>query len=347
MGSPFNPIRDQVRTEMLSALAGGATMTTNELYSVCPSAVDARDVSRLAYELRKKGMIASGEPVLNALGVRVNSFFMANATDPRVAAAKPIVVERKIPRTVKAKKPAASNPYAQFTVSKPQEAAPRITRDLPQHLQSATPMSAPAAFMTDPLSYVPDPAAAARCLPPHLQPPEPAMSEDPMPYSPDPDSFALEPRDPEAEADIDSDLVDALLELANLEPKDAEAEDVLAMAAADVGEITAAMGKPREWTGPEFHLTEDLAPKKVCQCLRINSLPPLPEGYIYGGIKVWIEARHDVGHLAITTHDEGGGPFCSLKASGHLSFDTGDMVAIGRVADALIKLHESMGEDHA
>lgn len=343
MGSPFNPIRDQVRSEMLSALAGGATLTTNELYSVCPSAVDARDVSRLAYELRKKGVIASGDPVLNALGVRVNSFFMPTTTDPRIEASKPIVVERKIPRTVKAKKPAASNPYAQFTVSKPQDEAPRVTRDLPIHLQSATPIRAPAAFTTDPLSYVPDPAAAARCLPPHLQPPEPAMSEDPMPYSPDPDSFALEPRDPEAEADIDSDLVDALLELAHLEPKDAEAEDVLAMASADVGEIAQAL---KEKKTPEPLLSHHANKGKVCQCLRIHSLPPLPKGYIYGGIKVWIEARHDVGHLAITTHDEGGGPFCSLKATGHLSFDTGDMVAIGQVADALIKLHESMGEGH-
>ena len=153
------------------------------------------------------------------------------------------------------------------------------------------------------------------------------MSQEPTPYIVNP-PFALEPKEPEAEEDIDSDLVDALLELAHMEPKDAAVDDVLAMASADVGEIAAAMGKEE--------------PKKVCQCVRINSLPPLPEGYIYGGIKVWIEARHDVGHLAITTHDEGGGPFCSLKATGHLSFDTGDMVAIGRVSDALIKLHQEM-----
>jgi hypothetical protein len=320
MGSPFNPIRDQVRSEMLSALAGGATLTTNELYSVCPSAVDARDVSRLAYELRKKGLIASGEPVLNALGVRVNSFFMPTTTDPRLEASKPIVVERKIPRTVKAPKPAASNPYTNFRVSKPQEEAPRITRDLPIHLQSATPMSAPAAFTTDPLSYVPDPAAAARRLPPSLQPKEKVMSQEPAPYIVNP-PFALEPEAPE---DIDSELVDALIGLAHLEPAE--------MASADVGEIAAAMGKE--------------TPKKVCQCLRITSLPPLPKGYIYGGIKVWIEAEHDIGRMTIATHDEGGGVFCSLKGSGRLSFDPGDLVAIGQVADALIKLHESMDADH-
>ena len=155
------------------------------------------------------------------------------------------------------------------------------------------------------------------------------MSQEPTPYIVNP-PFALEPKAPE---DIDSELVDALLAKMVPLPQDEDDDDVLAMASADVSEIAAAMGKE--------------VPKKVCQCIKLNALPPLPEGYIYGGIKVWIEARHDVGHLAITTHDEGGGPFCSLKASGHLSFDTGDMVAIGKVADALIKLHESMGEDHA
>lgn len=166
------------------------------------------------------------------------------------------------------------------------------------------------------------------------------MSQEPTPYIVNP-PFALEPKAPE---DIDSELVDALIGLAHYVDADtadnllglaefvplpqADDDDVVAMASADVGEIAAAMGKEE--------------PKKVCQCVRINSLPPLPEGYIYGGIKVWIEARHDVGHLAITTHDEGGGPFCSLKASGHLSFDSGDLVAIGRVADALIKLHQEM-----
>ncbi|MBP8285155.1 MAG: hypothetical protein KAX46_14790, partial [Chromatiaceae bacterium] len=69
-------------------------------------------------------------------------------------------------------------------------------------------------------------------------------------------------------------------------------------------------------------------------------------GYVYGGIKVWIENEHDVGHLTITTHEEGGGAFASIKTSGRLSFDPGDLVTIGQVADALIKLHEEMGDNH-
>ena len=319
MGSPFNPIRDQVRSEMLAALAKGAAMTTNELYSVCPSAVDARDVSRLAYELRKKGLIASGEPVLNALGVRVNSFFLPTITDPRIEAAKPIQVERKIPRTIKPPKPGNDHPFkASIRPQEAHDSLPRTTRPLPQHLQSAAPRDAFPAV---------SPVAQTTTAPIAAQ--EAPMSQEPTPYIVNP-PFALEPKAPE---DIDSELVDALLAKMVPLPQDEDDDDVLAMASADVSEIAAAMGKE--------------VPKKVCQCIKLNALPPLPEGYIYGGIKVWIEARHDVGHLAITTHDEGGGPFCSLKASGHLSFDTGDMVAIGKVADALIKLHESMGEDHA
>lgn len=322
----INPVREQLRGEMLKALSNcREPMTTGAIYEQCPSAVDAREVARLAYEMKKSGIIADGGKVLHQLGMKVNSYVMAS--DPRFEAAKPIVVERKIPKTGKSNKPRASNPYAKFTVSKPQEEAPRVTRGLPLHLQSAAPIAA------DELGEKISPNAPTPDQ-------DPIMSEEPVPYITDPDAFSLEPEEPE---DIDSELID-LLAMAHLEPKYPEADallakmvplpqaddddDVLAMASSDVSEIAAAMGKEE--------------PKKVCQCVRINSLPPLPEGYIYGGIKVWIEARHDVGHLAITTHDEGGGPFCSLKASGHLSFDSGDLVAIGRVADALIKLHQEM-----
>jgi hypothetical protein len=320
MGSPFNPIRDQVRSEMLSALANGATMTTNELYSVCPSAVDARDVSRLAYELRKKGVIASGEPVLNALGVRVNSFFLPTTTDPRLAAAKPIVVERKIPRTVKGTKPVTGHPFqAPISPRAPQERHERVTRDLPIHLTTMEPQMA-----ADPI---------------HRPYHEPAMSEDPMPYDTNSDTFSQEPMEPEAERDIDDELTSLLSEVEALKP----AADAMMMASEYVGELTDAMARRREELTRTGVLSET---PKVCQCLRINRLPPLPKGYAYGGIKVWIESEHDVGHLTIATHDEGGGAFASIKAAGRLSFDPGDLVTIGQVADALIRLHEEMGDNH-
>lgn len=307
-----SPVREQIRAEKLAALANGALMTATELYAHCPSATESTEIARIAHDMRRTGKLETGEQVIHPLGMKVNTYRLPTDDTPYLDASKPIKVERKIPKTGKSNKPRASNPYAQFTVSKPQEEAPRITRDLPLHLQSAAPIAAQ----------------------------EAPMSQEPTPYIVNP-PFALEPKAPE---DIDSELVDALIGLAHYVDADtadnllglaefvplpqADDDDVVAMASADVGEIAAAMGKEE--------------PKKVCQCVRINSLPPLPEGYIYGGIKVWIEARHDVGHLAITTHDEGGGPFCSLKASGHLSFDSGDLVAIGRVADALIKLHQEM-----
>ena len=307
-----SPVREQIRAEKLAAFANGALMTATELYAHCPSATESTEIARIAHDMRRTGKLETGEQVIHPLGMKVNTYRLPTDDTPYLDASKPIKVERKIPKTGKSNKPRASNPYAQFTVSKPQEEAPRITRDLPLHLQSAAPIAAQ----------------------------EAPMSQEPTPYIVNP-PFALEPKAPE---DIDSELVDALIGLAHYVDADtadnllglaefvplpqADDDDVLAMASSDVSEIAAAMGKEE--------------PKKVCQCVRINSLPPLPEGYIYGGIKVWIEARHDVGHLAITTHDEGGGPFCSLKASGHLSFDSGDLVAIGRVADALIKLHQEM-----
>lgn len=308
-----SPVREQLRSEILATLAHSREpMTTGAIYEHCPSAVDAAEVARLAYELKKKGVIADGGKVLHALGMRVNSYILASPEDPRIEAAKTIVVERKIPRTVKGTKPAATHPFnAPISPRAPQERRERVTRDLPRHLQSAAP-----------------PMAAEGI---HHHPLETAMSEDPMPYRPDPDAFSQEPKEPEVEEHLDSDLVDALLELAHLEPE--------AMAAADVGEIAAAMAKKHEIPLPE-------APHKICQCVRINRLPHLPPGYVYGGIKVWIESEHDVGRLTIATHDEGCGAFCSLKAKGHLSFDTGELVTIGQVADELIRLHESMGGEH-
>ena len=318
----ISPVREQIRAEMLAALAKGAAMTATELYALCPSATESTEIARIAHDMRRTGKLATGEQVIHPLGMKVNTYCLPTTSDPRIEAAKPIKVERKIKRTAKAPKPAASNPYTHFSISKPQDEAPRVTRDLPIHLQSAAPIAVQ----------------------------EAPMSQEPTPYIVNP-PFALEPKEPEAQEDIDSDLVSALIEMAHQEieadsaddlmakmaplPLAEDNDDVLAMASADVGEIAAAMGQRQAET------------KKVCQCLRINSLPPLPKGYIYGGIKVWIESEHDVGRLTIATHDEGGGAFASIKASGRLSFDPGDLVAIGNVADALIKLHQDMGDNHA
>ena len=306
-----NPVRDQIRSEILSALANASEpMTTGALYDVCPSASSAQDVGRLAWDLMRKGMIADAGKVPHPRGSPVNSYVLA--TDPRIEAAKPIKAEAKIKPTRQPaikRKSLADHPFqAPISHKAPHDAFPAVS---------------PVAQTTT------APQMVAEGINNYLLV-ETAMSEDPLQYIPDPDAFTLEPKEPESEEDIDSDLVDALLELAHLEPKDQAVDDVLAMASADVGEIAAAMSKRHE------------SAPKVCQCLRINSLPRLPKGYVYGGIKVWIESEHDVGRLTIATHDEGGGAFASIKASGRLSFDPGDLVAIGQVADALIRLHEAM-----
>ena len=302
MPGQTNPVRDAVRAEILEALSGGQSFMSHELYSLCQSAVDPKDVARVAHELVKKGLLVNGEKAPHPLGMSANTYRLPTPEDHRIDAAKPIVMERKIPRTGKPPKPAQDHPFqAPISPRAPQERHERherVTRDLPIHLTSTAPQAAAVALD------------------------EVEMSEDPMPYVTDPDTFNQEPLDPEADERIDSDLVDALLELAHLEPKDATVDDVLAMASEYVG--------------------DQAETRKVCQCLRINSLPRLPKGYAYGGIKVWIESEHDVGHLTITTHEEGGGAFASIKTSGRLSFDPGELVMIGQVADELIRLHESM-----
>jgi hypothetical protein len=169
-----SPIREQIRTEMLAALAKGAAMTATELYALCPSATESTEIARIAHDMRRTGKLDTGEQVIHPLGMRVNTYRLPTTTDPRIEAAKPIKVERKIKPTGKSNKPRASNPYAKFTVSKPQEAPARVTRDLPQHLQSTAPQM------------------AAEGIHHHLL--EEAMSEDPVQYIPDPDAFTLEPK---------------------------------------------------------------------------------------------------------------------------------------------------------
>ena len=303
----INPAREQLRAEMLATLANSREpMTTGAIYEQCPSAVDAADVARLAYEMKKKGLIADGGKVLHTLGMQVNSYVMASSEDPRIAAAKPIMVERKIPRTIKPPKPAQDHPFkASIVAQEAHDSAPRVTRPLPSHLQSTAPQM------------------AAEGIHHHIL--EEAMSEDPVQYIPDPDALTLEPNDPETEEDIDSDLVDALLDLAHMNAIEADsADDLLAkMTPLPVADDT---------------------PKKVCKCIRLNSLPPLPSGYRFASIVASIFSEHDGETMDVHVVDEGGGPFVKIYTTGALGFGLGDLALIGEAADALIKLLES---DHA
>lgn len=87
------------------------------------------------------------------------------------------------------------------------------------------------------------------------------------------------------------------------------------------------------------------SPTNICQCQRAT-LPTLPPGYLYGGLRVWIDNEHDIGRLTLTTVDEGGGAFITLKARGRLAFDTGELVMLGQVGDELIRLHDRMDKQN-
>ena len=240
MSNVISPVREQLRNEILAALAGGASLTTSGIYALCPSASDTEEVSRVAYEMRKKGLIVS-DKIAHPRGMPVNAYRLASTPQPQP---EPII-----------------------------------------------------------------------------------MSEEVHHYGAEP--FSQEPLDPENEPDVDSELVDYSI-VDGWTEKDAE-----------------------EYVGQDYPSTPVSQPprfipnpvKSGCHCNKI-SLPSLPKGYAYGGIKVRIESEHDVGRLTIATHDEGGGAFASIKASGRLSFDPGDLVTIGQVADALIKLHESMDKQN-
>ena len=315
-----NPAREQLKAEILVALpAAQEPMTIKDLYLACPSATKPDEVAKVAFDMKKKGLIADGGKVPHPRGSPVNSYRYHSPDDPRIEAAKPIQTEPKIKPTRQPaikRKPAPGHPFA--APIRPQAAhdsLPRVTRPLPSHLQSTAPQMADEGIHH------------------HLL--EEAMSEDPVQYIPDPDAFSLEPSEPEAKEDIDSELVDALMEMemANLEPKEKAIADMLAMASGDVDDIAAAMSKRHE-----------SAPKKVCKCIRLNSLPPLPSGYRFASIVASIFSEHYGETMDVYVVDEGGGPFVKIYTTGALGFGLGDLALIGEAADALIKLLES---DHA
>ena len=210
-------------------------MTTGAIYQHCPSAVDAAEVARLAYEMKKKGLIADGGKVLHALGMMVNSYILSTPDDPRIEAAKPIVVERKIPRTIKPTKPAQDHPFkARIVAKEAHDGAPRVTRPLPIHLTT----TAPHDVAID----------------------EEKMSEEPIPYITDVDTFSQGPMEPEADLDIDDELTSLLSEVAALKPDD----DAMMQAGEYVGD---------QWTGPTIQFlktwlrknTVSATPFRSCQ----------------------------------------------------------------------------------
>lgn len=200
-----SPVREQIRAEMLAALANGALMTATELYAHCPSATESTEIARIAHDMRRTGKLETGEQVIHPLGMKVNTYRLPTTEDPRIEAAKVTNAAPKIKPTRQPaikRKPAPGHPFA--APIRPQAAhdsLPRVTRDLPINLQSA----APSAVLE-----------------------EATMPEAPADYVTDPDAFTLEPSALEALEGVDSDLAQALFAMSQMD---------------DVGEITQAMNK--------------------------------------------------------------------------------------------------------
>ena len=200
-----SPVREQIRAEMLAALANGALMTATELYAHCPSATESTEIARIAHDMRRTGKLETGEQVIHPLGMKVNTYRLPTTEDPRIEAAKVTNAAPKIMPTRQPaikRKPAPGHPFA--APIRPQSAhdsLPRVTRDLPINLQSPAPIAV-------------------------LE--EAAMPEAPADYDIDPDAFTLEPSALEALEGVDSDLARALFAMSQMD---------------DVGEITQAIAK--------------------------------------------------------------------------------------------------------
>lgn len=70
----ISPTRDQIRAEIMAAVTGGQPKTISALLLECPSAADATEIARLAFELTKKGMLIKGDPVINQQNKAVNTY---------------------------------------------------------------------------------------------------------------------------------------------------------------------------------------------------------------------------------------------------------------------------------
>ena len=68
------PEREQARTEILSALEGGQTMTVAQIFDLCPTASDRGDVARLCFDMTRNGSLVKGSPTLNAQNKAVNTY---------------------------------------------------------------------------------------------------------------------------------------------------------------------------------------------------------------------------------------------------------------------------------
>ena len=115
-----SPVRDQARTEILAALAGGECMSIDQIFDLCPTLSDRGELARLAYDMTRNGTLEKGEQILNKQNKAVNTYRIGTGHTP-----------------------AADHPWKQAAVTPKQPVETRVTRDLPIHLQTPEPPPAP------------------------------------------------------------------------------------------------------------------------------------------------------------------------------------------------------------
>ena len=110
------PEREQARTEILSALAGGEFMSIDQIFNQCETIGDRGELARLAYDMTRNGTLEKGEQILNKQNKAVNTYRIGTGHTP-----------------------SADHPWKQATVTPKQPVEPRVTRPLPVHLQTPIP----------------------------------------------------------------------------------------------------------------------------------------------------------------------------------------------------------------
>jgi len=115
-----NPTRDQARIEILAALASGEYMNIDQIFDSCPTLDDRGEMARLAYDMTRNGAIVKGEKMLNRFNKLVNTYRISSDSD-----------EKKLGEN--------NHPWKQAAVTPKEANEPRVTRDLPVHLQTPIP----------------------------------------------------------------------------------------------------------------------------------------------------------------------------------------------------------------
>ena len=145
-----SPVREQIRAEMLTALACGDALTVEGLFEKCPTAEDTKELSRIAYEMCGKGLLDK-TAAINSRNKTCNAYQLTAQGRARatgypgptfLATAAPAIA---IPRRVAP----GPHPWHQAVVPPKEAQEPRITRPLPLHLQSVQEPPAPAENVTD------------------------------------------------------------------------------------------------------------------------------------------------------------------------------------------------------